>query len=884
MDKLVNTYNNKLNTKNANSYLELEIRYKKLNRTHVENLFKWLLSQKNEKELVEITNTVSTIIHNNSFGSNFKNNYIRESFMINKTKYSERYINKEQLSTPYSEFMGNENIYYVINLNMETLIGKRIMDKTAIIRLKSRLSHNILFEDHKWRIDMTIVKIITGDEALKKIDGGLEYLHIIKQKFFQDDLNADNFLKKYNEELVTQLGCVYEIELELINSSQVISKDILNAAKMLLNILDPNFALNNKYLQKIAEIKEYLFPNNRISNFTGTTLNKILPKAKLLTRYEYRSHYPLQDWYVTDKADGVRAIGVANQTGYILTDVLIEFPEPQESSNVITMVDAEYVNGVLWVFDIIVLKGSLITKATFPYRVIRIPDAVNELKNVGINAMAKPYIKLTANLEANIKEIYYRKDRKYNIDGLIFVKPDSEYMKTSIFKWKKTEDSTIDFYLKKLPEEFIGKNIYKARKGYDIYLLMVGISYHMYKSLGINFCYGYKNIFDDKDIDNNVKYFPIQFSPSNAPFAYIYYHPSDLNEDLSDNVVEFKCKGNCTGQGGYIDWEILKIRYDRQKDVKTGKYFGNDFSVAESNLLNFLDEFSLEDLWKLNEDDYFITTKSDAYSGQVGSISYAKNNLIMDFRYSKYILDIGSGKGQDLSRYFNAGIKNLIAFDNDKVALAELIRRKYTSKSFKNGWHNNGTLVRTVIGTMLDDYKTNVDKIMTLSENNLFDGIICNLAIHYFILTEKHIIDFANLANSILKKGGRIGITYPIGEKIFELLKDKKPGETWDVREGNILKYSIRKLYANEEFGIYNQKVEILLPFSNGKYYEENLVNTTNFINIMKKMGYTINSKDIRNINSYYLADFINSHKHINLTENDKEYIGLYGQLIFKKS
>jgi hypothetical protein len=50
-------------------------------------------------------------------------------------------------------------------------------------------------------------------------------------------------------------------------------------------------------------------------------------------------------------------------------------------------------------------------------------------------------------------------------------------------------------------------------------------------------------------------------------------------------------------------------------------------------------------------------------------INFIKDGLISSLSHSNWIIDIGAGKGQDLGRYYNAGIKNLIAIVQYSSAL-----------------------------------------------------------------------------------------------------------------------------------------------------------------------------------------------------------------------
>ena len=74
----------------------------------------------------------------------------------------------------------------------------------------------------------------------------------------------------------------------------------------------------------------------------------------------------------------------------------------------------------------------------------------------------------------------------------------------------------------------------------------------------------------------------------------------------------------------------------------------------------------------------------------------------------------------------------------------------------------------------------------------------------------------------------------------------------------------------------------ILLPFSNGEYYREYLVNTTFFISEFTRRGFrlvTLKSFD------KYEDDFAarNPEKSLQLSADDKKYLWLYGEMVFMR-
>jgi 16S rRNA G966 N2-methylase RsmD len=57
--------------------------------------------------------------------------------------------------------------------------------------------------------------------------------------------------------------------------------------------------------------------------------------------------------------------------------------------------------------------------------------------------------------------------------------------------------------------------------------------------------------------------------------------------------------------------------------------------------------------------------------------SFVKSNIFDQFKNTEHVMDIASGRGQDLFRYSSYGIKHILFLEVDKTALQELIKRKF---------------------------------------------------------------------------------------------------------------------------------------------------------------------------------------------------------------
>lgn len=876
LEEIIVKYKSLLSNKEPDTNPELEIRFLQVGFKDFSIIYEYLLTETKDANDIKLTQMISSIMKQKIDGHNSISK-IRNIYFVNKESYKKEYCSKQQVLIPYDD-KNQFGISYRVSLSLEkNNILSFISDETALIRLKNRVSFIFNKDGIKWRIDMTIVKELPGNQ-----------LHLLQNHvnimFKKQDVTPDNLLSLFNDNNTSQKTYRYEIEAELINSPLIKAIDILNMAKTIIFIAKPDYIEDTTLQSKIYEIATFITKvPGKLQNYQlKAGLRQLLPKVQALTRCDYNSIYPMNGYYVTDKANGERAIGMQSSdgTGYIISTSLIKY-KTIDNSGKCTIVDAELIDDVLYVFDTIVVNGVDVSNLSFENRKLTFNEAKRILTDLGLKVVIKPYEQIIDSIQGPVERIYNR-DRPYDIDGLIFVKPGDSYINTKTYKWKNIEENTIDFLVKRIPKSQIGKKPFLPKKDHTIYFLFVGIAYNMYESLGLKVCPGYNEIFEDK-INSNSTYFPIQFSPSNAPLAYIYYHPDDSIVNINNKIVEFRCFGNCDAtKGPLIEWKLVRIRDDRKKDLESKIYYGNDYRIAEITWINYLDQFPLEQLWLNISDEYFSANKSGIYQAQTSVMSFVKTNRIMSYRHSNWIIDIGCGRGADLGRYFNAKVKNLIGIDSDKSALSELIRRKYILTQNKNDYSTN---IYIILADMKADKEILLGKIYDSTNTELkVDNIICNLSFHYYTYTSELLTNFIEFINALIKVGGHVVITCFFGKAVFEKLKNLKEGQSWDKYEEQVMKYSIKKLYSSDSLEISGQKIGVIHPFSKGHYYEEYLVNTDYVIKEFTKNNFIFENSQSHSI-SKYIQDFKsrNPAMGIKLTKDDEEYLSLYGELVFRK-
>jgi hypothetical protein len=828
----VNLYPMKTNT-------ELEIRFKKFGMRH----FKILLSKLKNITYSQTVNFVK--------GNGFTKTIYYE---MGKRMPNEKCITKNQIISLIIQTPNLCTVSYSIEID-ET--KKPLMTDDIVVRIKNRFSSENVIADKLWRIDLTMTTQLNGMHGVQSaIDSAFKNLPPANYSLIFDKIKAAN------EDIN------YEIEAEYLGDiSTIKQEDIMAAITFVNSNIDDNYIRNmplQNELQKVASLLK--IENNG--------LKKMLPQVISITKFDYNKIFPPIGYYITDKADGIRALAyVSGSYSCIIADTIYNTFSSKITCKT-TVLDGELIvknehEVMFFAFDVLYNNGEDLTRMPFITRLTFLDSATDIVKNMGIPARRKQYFPITSmdTIEKDFKAAKSFVNKEYTTDGLIIVEPDKSYLDTTSYKWKPNENNTIDFLAKVAPDGY-----YEKVDGKILYLLFVGASLEMIRKFNITPCPGYKELFGDI----NSGYIPIQFSPSSTRNAYMFYYSDD---SLNNKIVEMRCVNGCKaamGCGDAVDWDLVRIRNDRESDMLAGRFFGNDFRIAELTWENYIDPLEFDQLYVSPSQVYFNTEKSSIYNSQVTAISFMKTKRINTIQHAEWVIDMAAGKGQDLKRYMDANVENLIAIDNDQSAIAELVRRRYEiSKKM-----DSKISVSVMKMDLNEDYKNIAPRIrkIGLPEEGA-NVVMCNLAFHYFAASVEKIRNMINLFKTVLQPGGIVILTVVIGEKIFDILKDIPFEGTWDKMEGDVKKYSIKKLYKESVLIDAGQKIGVLLPFSKGEYYEEPLLNTNTVIREFKMGGFELTA---RTNASDYLSEYKLTDRGKNLTADDETYISFYGELCFE--
>jgi hypothetical protein len=279
------------------------------------------------------------------------------------------------------------------------------------------------------------------------------------------------------------------------------------------------------------------------------------------------------------------------------------------------------------------------------------------------------------------------------------------------------------------------------------------------------------------------------------------------------------------------------------------------------------------------------------HRAQTAVVSFAKTRLAERVRHVEWLVDFAAGKGQDLARFAAAGVRRYVAVDKDRAALSELTRRRLelAKKRPPAGRRDERARAAMTVHVLAADLgEPHAATVAKLEAAGLpragADAGVCNLAVHYFLGAMESLRNFVALARATVKIGGLFLITAFVGEAVHAAFAAERvpEGGTWDIVESDVTKFSLKRLYSSDQLEAVGQRIGVLLPFSDGQYYEEYLVNTEVLAAEFRARGFRLLE---RALVSEYLPDFEARNRTVAalLTPGDRRYLALYGTFVFRR-
>lgn len=795
----------------------------------------------------------------------------------------------------------------------------------ALLRYKVRFSWDVPGENGLiWSLDMTIVK-------RANVNDGESILSAIRDEMFLPEIPGPE-------------DATYEIEVELKRASADgrIRPADFNIIDTIIELIHPDHVNAIAYQRAVYDAATTIGVNNpSLYKSPSFRLKQLVPQVEAISRVTFRRLGSIIGHWATLKLDGERCLVHVNgsRCTIILADSVIEFTAdiPMYGH---TLADGEIIGCgsdskkceafVVHLFDVVMIDDER-SASDISARIASLPaacDAINSRLGGAGRAVPKVYVRLD-NVERDISAVWNSK-ADLPVDGLIISEPNKPYMTTQHYKWKPTDQNTIDFMIIKCPDNIAGVAPYIAEAGETVYLLFVGIDHEMRTRLGIGFMRGYREMFPE----TAGRYYPIQFSPSVNPLAYIWH--SRL-PDLHGKIGEFSLSGarDCHD----CEWVFHRVRNDRRVGTS---YYGNNFYVAETIYMNYIDDFPLCELWGGGGDTYFTRNADERFRASNDYKRVVINALFGAYiRDASYVFDAAAGRGADLSRYRRISAHTLLAVDIDAAAIAELVDRKHAARRVAPAKTGGGLygrfptingdamlerdtssmngVINTTIYASVCDLSRPVDELVgRILRYGCGPGVatafVCNFALHYFCNSEGKLRQFLTFAERICAPGARLIFTVMNGAAVEAAIA----AGPWKVEEGGDLKYYIRfagtatstaaavpaavtkaasttsakpatkaalmakVASAATSADMFGRMIEIKLPFTD-KLMSEPLCYVDAVVRVARDVGLgLVQTGGFEGYNGEFERN--NAVMHATLTDGDRAYIAMHSYIVLEKS
>lgn len=505
-------------------------------------------------------------------------------------------------------------------------------------------------------------------------------------------------------EITTKKGIIYEIELEFIGKRVNLGQ----FAKQIMYFYQ--FIYNTEYMYNAEMTKRLVEQTNAIIGshieITKTPyIYSLTPKARNLNFADLTFGSivgnNMTDYYVGHKADGLYKKLVFNEDGIWLNNKddysLISLGEYD-----LSLYDCEVVYNnnnnegtkyYVLVFDCLIHNNKFLYEMELPKRTKYIKNIIVEEDNLTIIEKEWKPLTLDNFFSTMIAMVEEAENLSYPQDGFMFM-----------FGKK------YNFGSDKLP---------LFRRKMDKYPDLC--KWKPYTQLTIDFRVvndnGYVTLYVyDPKVKNEVPY----LVPSLSPTLYEEQYNGYVVECIYDSICNMVSP--------------VKIRYDKQGP--------NEMDIARSNWNNIIDPISTDDLCGRS------LTLVRKYQNQIKNILYGIKTIYppLDLQLPKgySLLDIGGGRGGDLSKWQKSGVSNVVTIEPDNDNLAELQKR--LAKSSLKG-------KVTAINTIGEDTARITKEIAKIMPTKA-DVVSLMLSLSFFFSDEEHLNALVQtIVHNIKQKG-----------------------------------------------------------------------------------------------------------------------------------
>jgi hypothetical protein len=798
-----------------------------------------------------------------------KNYYLLNKRLFKNNFYKElvEYDNYKQILKDLPNYVDNFNSFEIY-----------IKDNEVIPRSLLKLKRDYVFSNLNLFLHKDMIEIFRELGHSKKklvVNRNLFTLekYLKDSRVREEDILDIRSRKKIKKE-IKKLN-VLEMEAKIMDMNRLKEKTTINLSDMLKGVSKRKKEVIKESVN--VDSMKYMQPNTLERKDIETIISN--------------------DYSVTDKADGIRGI-------LIMSENRIEIRNPRDKSklmklhkyNVVketTIIDGEFVdnNNTFYGFDILYSKGK-------DMRNNNLRERYKELKKYG--KMNYKFFKFEVkkfyftNIFKKSRDIWNnRGDFDYKLDGLIYTPIDEPYefdKNVPIYKWKGSHSIDVRLEYKNNYTYFhtIGRN--KWGNSNNIYFNRVTLTKDYIK-------YG-------KKIDNKI---------------YLG-HEGKFNKKYKEKVdiVEVEYSGG--------EWIYLRKRADKEqpnaiKTIKSVlKAMEYDIDIETISLLNRKDTNEIGNLYDFTKDQTLIRDNWRKMNNWYKRSLISQTSRLIN-KENITLIDLGCGKGGDLSKWRNSNIKNVLGIDTSYVELygKNGFEERLINLGFKkmgNYYENDGMRVYIVWGDISKSLsnigyrKKDREIIKEFIESNPKSDIVSSMySIHYLFgkyknnkwnKSTKFINNYKNTLSKLLDDNGYfIGIILD-GNKIKEdkLFRDEggefysiklKKGEidtlvignrVWGgvtIEEPRISINDIKKYIKYEEVEVkIEESDEILLNED-----ERELVNL-NYPFILKRGGEGLSLNDIKKL----IREMIENNKdkiHLMTRDEVKKQIKKRDKVSYKK-
>ena len=403
------------------------------------------------------------------------------------------------------------------------------------------------------------------------------------------------------------------------------------------------------------------------------------------------------------------------------------------------------------------------------------------------------------------------------------------------------------------------------------------------------------------DADAENEYQPVPFYPTspadpNAHICNIELSDTPIGQRMvaeetgdvieNDMIVECRYRMDADVADGWR-WVPLRVRYDKTAEFRRGlKNFGNAYHVANSVWHSIHDPITTKMLTTgegipevMPDDDVYYQRSGSSLTRPLRDFHnlYVKRRLISGVvtPTNNTLLDMGVGKAGDLPKWIAANVGFVLGIDiaRDNIenrvdgACARYLKARRKSKRVPDAFFITGDcaknirngdalvtekgkqIVRAVFGEGPKDSDllgNGVYKQYARVKSG-FRVISSQFVIHYYFRTPETLFGFLRNLSECCHVGGHFVCTSYDGRKVFDLLKEKKMGESVGSVEKDKKLWEITKQYDMEEFPDDERSIGMQIDVYQetiNKVFPEYLVNYDYLIRLMDLFGFRVATKE----------------------------------------